>query len=91
MIYENKDVAKSKLTIKVKTFSKYNDKSRVAAKETNKQTLRHGDLQTFRQKNKKNLLRNRHTSRLAMDKRIQRGKQKVKNKTLCSAVIEINK
>ena len=91
MIYENKDVAKSKLTITVKTFSKYNDKSRVAAKETNKQTLRHGDLQTFRQKNKKNLLRNRHTSRLAMDKRIQRGKQKVKNKTLCSAVIEINK
>ena len=91
MIYENKDVAKSKLTITVKTFSKYNDKSRVAAKETNKQTLRHGDLQTFRQKNKKNLLRNRHTSRPAMDKRIQRGKQKVKKKTLCSAVIEINK
>ena len=81
IIYGNKDVTKSKLTITIKTFSKYNDKRRVAAKQTNKQTLRHGDWQTFRQKNKTSLLTNRHTSRLAMDKRTQRGKQKVKNKT----------
>ena len=42
MIDENGNyVTKSKLTITVKTFSKYNDKSRVAAKQANKQTQRH--------------------------------------------------
>ena len=42
MIDENEDyVAKSKLTITVKTFTKYNDKNRVAAKQTNKQIQRH--------------------------------------------------
>ena len=34
----NNFVIKSKLTITVKTLSEYNDRSRVAAKQTNKQT-----------------------------------------------------
>ena len=38
MIDKNKDcVTKSKLTITVKAFSKYNDRSRLAVKQTNKQ------------------------------------------------------
>ena len=42
MIDENEDyVTKSKLTITVKTLSKYNDRNRVAAKQTNKQSQRH--------------------------------------------------
>ena len=41
MIDENEDyVTKSKLKIKVKAFSKHNDRNRVAAKQTNKQTQR---------------------------------------------------
>ena len=52
IIDENKDcVTKSKLKIKVHTISKYNDKSRVAAKQTNIQNHRHRNWQTFRQKN----------------------------------------
>ena len=39
MIDKNNDfVIKSKLTLTVKTLSKYNDRNRVAAKQTNKQT-----------------------------------------------------
>ena len=39
MIDENNNcVTKSKLTITVKLFSKYNERSRLAAKRTNKQT-----------------------------------------------------
>ena len=51
MIDENNDcVTKSKLTITVKTLCKYNDRSRVAAKQkkTNKQTQRHRNWQTFK-------------------------------------------
>ena len=41
MIDENEDyVTKPKLTITVKTFSKYTDRKRVAAKQTNKRTQR---------------------------------------------------
>ena len=37
MTDENEDcVTKSKLTITVKTFNKYNDRSRLAAKQTNR-------------------------------------------------------
>ena len=37
MIDENEDcITKSRLTMTVKTFSKYNDRSRVAAKQTNR-------------------------------------------------------
>ena len=54
MIDENEDcVTESKLIVTVKTFSKYNDRSRLAAKQTNKQTQRHRNWQTFRQKAKK--------------------------------------
>ena len=39
MIDNNEDyVTKSKLTIAVKALAKYNDKSRAAVKQTNKQT-----------------------------------------------------
>ena len=42
MIDENKDcVTKSKLTITVKTFNKYNGRSRIAAKQTDKETQKH--------------------------------------------------
>ena len=42
MTSENKDyITKSKLIITVKTLSKYNDGSSVAAKQSNKQTQKH--------------------------------------------------
>ena len=42
MIDENNDcIAKSKLTITVKTLSKYKEWSRVVAKQTNKYSQRH--------------------------------------------------
>ena len=42
MIDENEDyLTKSKLTITVKTFSKYNDRNRLVVKQTNKQTQRY--------------------------------------------------
>ena len=50
MIDENE---KPKLKIKVQAFSKYNDRNRVAAKKTNKQTQRHRKQRTYWQKNKK--------------------------------------
>ena len=39
----------------------------------------------------KNILRNRHTSRLVVDIRTQRGTQQIKYKILYSAVTEIKK
>ena len=54
MIDENEDyVTKPNFKITVKAFSKYNDRNRVAVKQTNKQTQRHRKQQTYRQKNKK--------------------------------------
>ena len=73
-------VTKSKLTITVSTFSKYNDRSSVAVKQINKQTQRH-----------RSILTNRHTSRLALEISTQSGKQKIDNDALCSAIVEINK
>ena len=53
MIDENEDcVIKSKLTITVKTVSKYNERSRVAAKQANKQSQRQTNWRTFSQKKK---------------------------------------
>ena len=47
VIDNNEDyVTKSKLTIAVKALAKYNDKSRVAVKQTNKQTNRLRDTET---------------------------------------------
>ena len=96
MTDRNKDCfTKSKLIITLKTLWKCKDRCRVAAKETNKQTQRHRNWQTFRQKNifkeKEDILANRHTSRLTVDTCTKRRKQKMKNESLCSAVIEINK
>ena len=51
MIDENNNcVTKSKLTVTVKLFSKYNERSRLAAKQTNNQTQRHRNWETFKQK-----------------------------------------
>ena len=46
MIDEKEDCYKIKLAITVNTFAKYNDSSRVAAKQTNKQTRRLRDTET---------------------------------------------
>ena len=66
MTDENKDcVTKSKLTTTVKTLSKYNNRSRVAASE--KQSQRHRNVQIFRHKGlkeQKDILTNRRTSSL---------------------------
>ena len=67
MIEENEDyVTKAKLKITEKAFSKYNDRNRVAGKQTNKQTQRYRKQQTHRQKNKKHTYRRK--SRLVVDK-----------------------
>ena len=64
MIDKNNDfVIKSKLTLTVKTLSKYNDRNRVAAEQTNKQTQTRRNWQIFRKKNKK-LYLHRRISRL---------------------------
>ena len=63
MIDKNKDcVTKSKLTTTVKTFSKYNDRSRLAAKQTNKQTNRLRDTEASKNlgRKQKNILTNRY-------------------------------
>ena len=81
MINENDDyVTTSKLTITVKTLSKYNDRSTVAAKQTNKQTNRFRDTETGKNvpEKQKDLLTNRHISRLRVETHIMRGKQKLK-------------
>ena len=45
MIEESKDyVTKSKLTITVKALSKYNNRSRVVVKQTNKQTKKMANI-----------------------------------------------
>ena len=79
MINEINDrVAKSKLKITVKALSKTSDWSRVTAKQTNKQTQRHRNRQTFRQinilKEQKNTLTDNNT-----DTRTEKVKQKIKN------------
>ena len=94
MINENRDCAtESKLTITLRTLSKY-DMSRLATRQTKKQTQRHRNWQIFRRKNmlkkQKGILTNRRTSRLTVDTLTQRGKQKMKNEK-CSVVIQINK
>ena len=69
---------KSKLTIKVKTVSKYNDRSRVAAKQTNKQTQKHRTGKELRQKNvlkeQKDILTNRRRSRQTVGTNTDGGK-----------------
>ena len=75
----------------VKTLSKYNDRSRIAAKQTNKQTQRQRNWQTFRQRNKKLYLKIDAEADLQVNTRTKRGKQKIKNEASCSVVIEIKK
>ena len=79
-----------KLTTTVKTFTKYNDRSRVAAKkkQTDSETQKLANIQTEKLKD---ILTNRHTSRLAVNIRTRRGKHESKNDALCAAVIEIDK
>ena len=80
-------VTKSNLTITVKTLTKYNDRSRVAAKQTNKQTNRLRDKETNkhlgRKIKKKDILSIRLTVvtiriTLTVDTHTERGKQKMK-------------
>ena len=66
-------VTKSKLTITVKTLSKYNDLSWVAAKQSDKH------LGRKHTKEEKDVLTNRRISRLTVDTRTERVKQKMKN------------
>ena len=80
---------KIKLAKLVKTFTKHNDSSRVAAKQANKkQTRRHRNWGTFRQKNKKTYQQIHTQADLQCT---QRGKHNIKNEVLGPAVIEINK
>ena len=54
VIDDNKDyVTKSKLKTTVNTLSKYNDRSKVASKQTNKQTNRLRDKETGKHLDKK--------------------------------------
>ena len=84
MIDENNGcITKSKLTIKVKTLI-YNNRNKVAAKQTNKQTYsviqKLTNIQIKRiLKEQKYLLTNRRTSRITVDTGTQRVKQKIKN------------
>ena len=78
MIDENKGyVAKSKLTITVKTLGKYNDRSRVAAKQTNRLRNTEVDKHLARKhtKGRKRHTSNRPTSTLTVDTRSERVKQ----------------
>ena len=84
MIDENNGcITKSKLTIKVKTLI-YNNRNKVAAKQTNKQSYsviqKLTNIQIKRiLKEQKYLLTNRRTSRITVDTGTQRVKQKIKN------------
>ena len=84
MIDENKGyVAKSKLTITVKTLGKYNDRSRVAAKQTNRLRNTEVDKHLARKhtKGRKRHTSNRPTSTLTVDTRSERElNKKMKNK-----------
>ena len=71
MIDENEDyVTKPKLEITVKAFTKYNDRSRIAAKQINR--LRDTENSKHIGRKAKNILANRHRSRLAVDESTQR-------------------
>ena len=73
MIDENNCcITKSKLIVTVKIFSKYNDRSRVVAKKTNKQTYSETQKLTNIQienilQEEKYILTNKCTSRLTVD------------------------
>ena len=88
IIDENKDYCfiKSKLVITVKILRKYNDRSRVVAKQTNKQTnkqtkqtQKHRNWQTLLSRKtylstKKKYLKNKRISRRTVNTRTKRGK-----------------
>ena len=84
---ENNDcVTKSRLIVKVKTLSKYNNRRGWQPNEqTNKQPNILRDTETDKHlgkkilKKQKEILINRRTSRLTVDTRTQRVKQKMKN------------
>ena len=83
MIDENNTcITKSKLTITVKAFSKYNDRSRVAAKGIKKKYSEAQELTNIQIENilkeEKYILTNRRTSRLTVETSTQRVKEKMK-------------
>ena len=82
MIDENNNcITKSKLTIAVSLCSKYNQRSRLAAKQTNRlrdtETGKH--LGRKHTKGAKCILTNRRTSKLIVDTRAERVKQNIKD------------
>ena len=48
-------------------------------------------MTNIQEEKQKNILKNRHTIRLAIDTRTQRDKQKMKNEALRFVIIEVNK
>ena len=76
---DNGYIKKSKLIITVKTLSTYNDRSWVAAKQTNKHTYSKTQKFTNILKEEKYILTHRRTNRLIADTRTHRVKQKMKN------------
>ena len=77
----NNFVIKSKLTITVKTLSEYNDRSRVAAKQTNKQTQTQ-KLTNIQAEKQKVILTQTHKQTYKR-RHAQREKKQMKNEALC--------
>ena len=75
--------------ITLKTLSNYNDRSRVAARQTNKLTQRQkqANIQAEKQKD----IQIDAQADLQVDTHTERGKQEMKSEALCSVVIRINK
>ena len=75
---------KFKLTITVNTLIKNNDRSKVEAEKTNKQSQRHRNWQKFRQKiilkEQRDIITNRRTSRFTSRQTHTRAQRKA-NKT----------
>ena len=92
MIDKNNDfVIKSKLTLTVKTHSKYNDRNRVAAKQTNKQTDSDTQKLTNIQEEKQKVILTQTHKQTYKRRHAQREIKQMKNETLYSIAIEIGK
>ena len=84
MIDKNNDfVIKSKLTLTVKTLSKYNDRNRVAAKQTNKQTDSDTQKLTNIQEEKQKVILTQTHKQTYKRRHAQREKKQMKNEALC--------
>ena len=88
-----KILLQSKLTTTVKKFTRYNDRSRVAVKQTNKkvdsETQKLANIQT--EKQKKKYLQIETQADLQSTYAHREVNTKLKKEVLCSTVIETNK